>query len=119
MRAERGFTLLEALIAFAIAALAITALLQGTLTGLRVMEVAGRTQEALARARSRLAALEAAPIVPGDQRGPDGGGFTWRTRILPAATIDGLALYDVSVAVAWRDGGTTRQVALQTRRLGP
>ena len=76
MRTDRaaGFTLLEALIAFAILALALTALLQGTLSGLHATQAAGRTEEALARARSRLAG---------------------------------------------RDGGTPREVRLETQRLGP
>ncbi len=116
---EAGFTLLEALIAFAIAALALAALLQGALAGLRATQAASRTEEALARARSRLAALEAAPVAPADRRGDDGGGFAWRLRVAPEATSGGLTLYAVSVAVAWRDGGTQREVRLETQRLGP
>ena len=119
MRADRsaGFTLLEALVAFAILALALTALLQGTLGGLRSTQAAGRTEEALARARSRLAALEAAPIRAGDQRGEDGGGFAWRTRIVPAESLGGRTLYAVSVSIAWRDGDMPREVRLETQRL--
>ena len=121
MRAEReaGFTLLEALVAFAILALALAALLQGTITGLRASQRASRTEEALARARSRLAALEAAPVVPMDQRGDDGGGFAWRLRVVPEASSGGVTLYAVTVAVGWRDGGTPREVRLETQRLGP
>ncbi len=118
-RGEAGFTLLEALIAFAIAALALAALLQGALTGLRAAQAATRTEEALARARSRLAALEATPIAPADRSGDDGGGFAWRLRVVPAATSGGLTLYNVTVAVGWRDGGTPREVRLETQRLGP
>lgn len=120
MRADRraGFTLLEALIAFAILALALTALLQGTLGGLRGTQAAGRTEEALARARSRLAALEAGPIRAGDQRGDDGGGFAWRTRIVPADSAGGRTLFAVSVSIAWREGATPREVRLETQRLG-
>ncbi|WP_431267068.1 prepilin-type N-terminal cleavage/methylation domain-containing protein [Dankookia sp. P2] len=120
MRADRGagFTLLEALVAFAILALALAALLQGTLGGLHATQAAGRTEEALARARSRLAALEAGPIRAGDQRGDDGGGFAWRTRIVPAESADGRTLFAVSVSIAWRDGNTPREVRLQTQRLG-
>src|SRR3712207_6732526 len=118
MRADRnaGFTVLEGLIAFVILALALAALLQGSLAGLRATQSAGRIEEALARARSRLATLEGIPIVPGDQRGEDGGGFTWRMRIVPEATAGGLTLYAVSVAVGWRDGGTPHEVRLETQR---
>ena len=116
---EAGFTLLEALIAFAIAALALSALLQGALAGLRATQAASRTEEALARARSRLAALEAAPVAPADRRGDDGGGFAWRLRVVPVQTSGGLTLYGVTVAVGWRDGDTPREVRLETQRLGP
>jgi general secretion pathway protein I len=118
-KGEAGFTLLEALIAFAILAIALAGLLQGALAGLRATQAAGRMEEALARARTRLAALEAMPIVPGDQRGDDGGGFAWRMRIVPEARAGGLTLYAVTVAIGWRDGGTPREVRLETQRLGP
>jgi hypothetical protein len=107
------------LIAFIILALVLAALLQGALAGLRATQVAGRTEEALARARSRLAALEGMPIAPSDQRGEDGGGFAWRMWIVPEATSGGLTLYAVTVAVGWHDGGTPREVRLETQRLGP
>jgi general secretion pathway protein I len=120
MRAERqaGFTLLEALVAFAIAGLALAALLQGGLLGLRLTHLAARTEEALARAQSRLAALEGRPIVPGDQRGNDGGGFTWRLRVVPEGSAGGMTLYAVTVAVGWNDGEAAREVRLETKRLG-
>ncbi|MDO9712291.1 prepilin-type N-terminal cleavage/methylation domain-containing protein [Paracraurococcus lichenis] len=120
MRAERqaGFTLLEAMVAFAIAAIALAALLQGGLLGLRSTQIAGRTEEALARARSRLAALEGRPVTAMDQRGEDGGGFSWRLRVVPEASAGGVTLYAVSVAVGWRDGGEAREVRLETQRLG-
>ena len=127
---DAGFTLLEMLIAFAIAALAVVALLQSSLAGLRASQIAGRYEEALARARSRLAALEATPIVAGDLRGEDGGGYHWRVRIVALARSGasgrlmtdqsaGLTLYAVTVAVGWQDGGQAREVQLQTQRLGP
>src|SRR5918997_799427 len=97
MRADRGgeagFTLLEALIAFAIAAFALAALLQGALTGLRAAHTATRTEEALARARSRLAALEAAPLAPADQRGPTRqAGFTLLEVLVALAVLGFLTL---------------------------
>jgi general secretion pathway protein I len=130
-RRDTGFTLLEALVAFAIAALALAALLQGSLAGLRASQVAGRYEEALARARSRLAALEAVPLAAGDQRGEDGGGYRWRVRIVPLATSGAvrqpvatapsapLTLYAVSVTVGWQEGEQAREVRLDTQRLGP
>jgi general secretion pathway protein I len=127
---DAGFTLIEALIAFTIAAMGLAALLQGSLAGVRASQVAGRYEEALTRASSRLAALETAPITAGDQRGDDGGGYRWRLRIVPTAISEPLrqpmagpsprlTLYAVSVAVGWQEGGQAREVRLETQRLGP
>lgn len=122
---QRGFTLLEVLVALAIAALGLGALFQGTLGGIRAAEIAGRTQEALSRARSRLAVVgQAGPLAAEDRQGDDGGGYRWRVRVAPFATsraTPGAAvptLYDVDVTIGWGSGGDARTVALQTRRLG-
>ena len=127
MRRDSGFTLLETLAAFLIAALALGALTQGAAGGLRAARVAGHTQEALSRARSRLAAAALAP-VPGEQQGNDGGGYAWRvtTTLLltaPPGRGDilrpGMALYAVRASVSWAMDGGTREVALDTQRVVP
>lgn len=125
-RGERGFTLLEVLVAFVIAALALGVLFRGTLDGLRSAQAAGRYEEAVTRARSRLAALTAGGLTPGDHQGDDGNGFHWRERITaietaappPPGTGGSLALYAVSVGVSWTDG-KRRTVELDSERIGP
>ena len=138
---EHGFTLLEVLVAFAIAALARSVLFQGALAGLRSAGVAGRYEEALSRARSHLAALGDS-LVPMDTQGEDGGtssdehdshpdsSYHWHVRVSPLTStvrggdvIGGLpatrtTLYHVSVAVSWQDGSSTRTVELDSERLG-
>ena len=86
MGRDGGFTLLETLAAFVIAALALAALTQGVGGGLRATRVAAHTQEALSRARSHLAAAALAP-VPGEQRGDDGGGYAWRVTTARLLTL--------------------------------
>ncbi|MFC7739021.1 prepilin-type N-terminal cleavage/methylation domain-containing protein [Roseomonas sp. GCM10028921] len=124
MRPDRqaGFTLLEVLVAFLIAAMALAVLLHTAVEGQIAAEAAARYQEGLSRARSRLAATEAVPLQPGDRQGEDGGGYRWRVRISllaeGAPAREGPpapALYSISVAVAW---GSGRSVQLETRRLG-
>ncbi len=126
---EEGFTLLEVLVAFIIAALALGALTQGAAGGLQSARVSGHYQEALARARSRLATLDAAP-APGEQRGDDGGGYAWQVDVTPVATAgrprEGVdpprpgraMLLAVTVRISWRMDGGEREVALATERLG-
>lgn len=121
MRRDAGFTLLEAMIALAIAGLALTALFRGTMTGLTLSETAGRYEEAVARAQSRLAGIGPAPQAA-DRQGDDGGGYHWHMRVIPVATARTLpptALYAVSVAISWEENGARRVVDLQTERIGP
>ena len=122
---DAGFTLLEVLVAFIIAAIALSVLFRAAAENEAAAGIAGRYQEALSRARSRLAALDAAPLVTAsDQQGDDGGGYTWRVRVSPLATAPGSpaargpALFAVGVAVAWVQGGRARTVELDTRRVG-
>ncbi len=126
---EAGFTLLEVLVAFIIAALALGALTQGAAGGLQSARVSGHYQEALSRARSRLATLSAAP-APGEQHGDDDGGYGWQVDVSPIATTgrpqEGVdpprpgraTLFAVTVRISWRMDGGERGVVLATERLG-
>ena len=101
MRADPGFTLLEVLVAFAIAALALGTLFRGTIDGLHTAQIASRYQEAVTRAESRLAALSAGNLTAGDRQGDDGNGFHWHERITPVETAAPAGLYTVNVAISW------------------
>lgn len=121
---QGGFGLLEALVAFAIAGLALAVLFGGTSEALQAATIATRYEEAVVRARSRLAAVgRGNPIVAGDQQGEDGGGYRWRTRIAPMAAAAqpgdrrGPVLYAVSVAISWGARGAVRSVQLDTSRV--
>ena len=129
MRRDAGFTLLEVLVAFIIAALALAALFSAGLGGLRAASVSGRYTEAVSRAESHLAAASIGDaLTAGDRQGDEGNGFHWRVRVTPTATtapVPGadrstplLALYAVSAAVSWEEGGRTRSVQLDTMRAG-
>jgi general secretion pathway protein I len=120
-RRDRGFTLLEVLVAFIIAALALGVLFQGLLTGLHGARAAGRHAEALSHARSHLAALgHGTTLVPGETEGDDGGGFRFRRSIVPVARampVGAVTLYAVRITISWSEGGTTRRVDLVTQRV--
>ena len=128
-----GFTLLEVVVAVAIAALMLVGLFRAGSGGLFATDTAARIEEAIERAQSRLAALSrTAAITPGELAGDDGGGYRWQVRIRPIAVHLGggkpptaqhpvsqpLALYDAEVTISWRDRGHNRSVVFETRRLG-
>jgi general secretion pathway protein I len=125
-----GFTLIEVLVAFVIAALALGVLYEGAGDGLRAGQRAGRVVEALSLARSHIAALGAGPLVAGEQAGADGGGYRWRGRVTQlaahplggsglAATAQGprLVLYGIAVREEWTGDRGTQAVTLQSERL--
>jgi general secretion pathway protein I len=131
-RGDAGFTLLEALVAFVIAALALAVFYDGVVGGLRGTRRADATETALSLARSHLAALDATVLAPRVTEGLDGSGFRWRLSIKPAGAVPlGLAndadpvagsaqavLYAVSVTVSWSTGGDSRSVRLDSARVG-
>jgi general secretion pathway protein I len=124
----RGFTLIEVLVALAIAGLALALLFRGGIDGLVAARLAGRMEEAVARAQSRLAAAcHGTRLVPGTQSGDDGSGFAWRTEVRPAtvATVPRgsddepkrpfrATLYAVRVTLAWGGTQVPREVSLIT-----
>lgn len=131
-RRDRGFTLLEVLVAFIIAALALGELFSVAASDLRSVQVAGRYEEALSRARSHIAAIGLdGRLVAGELQGDDGGGYHWAVRITQtaaAAPAEGAgiaavqapraALYLVAATVSWQDGERARVVRLTTERVG-
>ena len=138
---DAGFTLLEVLVAFVIAALALGVLFEGAVEGIRSTRIADRTQEALSRAQSHLATIgHGTPLRAQTQEGEDGHGYHWRLHIAPlqSTTIGSSSnhggvqtlssqsplavLYSVQLTESWSDeasaGDHTRAVTLSTERLG-
>ena len=128
MPGDRGFTLLEVLVAFIIAAIALTVLFSGSLDGLRAADVSGRYAEAISRAQSHLAVAAVGDgLTSGDRQGDEAHGFHWHVRISPKASVPPnpaapqqrlLTLYAISSAVSWTEGDRTRTVQLDTERVG-
>jgi general secretion pathway protein I len=127
--ADSGFTLLEVVVALAIAGLALVGLFRAGSGGLISVDTAARAEEAVQRAQSHLAAVgRDAALIEGDSTGDDGGGYRWRLRVQPVAqrqsvAADGVAtqtttLFMVEVAISWRTRDHERAVVLRTLRLG-
>jgi general secretion pathway protein I len=125
---QRGFTLIEVMVAFIIAALALSLLFQTASTSGTAAHQAGYYEEAVSRAKSHMAMVgRDADVAPGEREGDDGGGFRWRVKVTrsaaaqppqDAAPQNRLVLYDVEVSVSWVDSGRARSVVLHTQRLG-
>jgi general secretion pathway protein I len=110
---EAGFTLLEVMVAFTIAALATAVLLRAGFTGAAEDRQAALVQEAVSRAQSRLASIGTLTKLQTETRsGDDGGGFSWRLVISPLQTAKGLTLYNVQVTEIFGQ----REVSLTTAR---
>jgi general secretion pathway protein I len=123
---DNGFTLLEVLVALAIAALALIAMFRAGGEGLLAVGTASRYEQAMQRAQSHLAAVgRDTALLQGESEGDDGGGFRWRLRVAPVASwqvasagsATSATLFDVGVAISWPGINGGRSVSLRTRRL--
>lgn len=123
-----GFTLLEVVVAFVIAALALGMMFKIATDSLQESAISARYEEAVVRAKSHLAmATDGGALMPGNWSGDDGGGYHWqldvRPKSLATTTPNGrspvpIALYDVSVSITWSEGDHTREVRLDTEQIG-
>jgi general secretion pathway protein I len=128
---ERGFILIEVLVALAIALLALDLLYRSITDALRIAQTTAAAEVAVSRAQSHLAAIENPALVPVVQSGDDGDGYHWSTLvkladIAPAPAkprggpwARGTALYTVSVTISWQEGRTPRRFVLSGALLGP
>ncbi|HYC15533.1 MAG TPA: type II secretion system protein [Stellaceae bacterium] len=117
-----GFTLLEVLVAFSIAALMLVALLRAFGDGLASAAESESQATAVLLAESALDAAGAEPLRDGAERQWSDGKFLIATavRLYPADASSAAprAPYDIAVTVRWREGGRERALALHSIRLG-
>jgi len=117
--ADAGFTLIEILVAFTVAALLLGALYEVFSGGMTAANASRRTSEALMLAQSGLEAMAGAPAPAGETNEQIGAyqrvtDVQPRPDLLPATAQADLVPYEVTVRVVWREGVRPRQIKLST-----
>ncbi len=123
-RNQRGFTLLEIMVAFTIMALSVAVLLRAFGGSVRLIGDAGEIAKAVSLAQSKLAEVgRVIPVEEAEESGQWKNNYHWTLSIQPfdpfqpVADNPHLAMYRVAVTVTWEDGGRQRHYSLSTLRL--
>lgn len=121
-RADRGFTLLEVIVAFMILSLSLGAI-YGALNGQhKAVRLAEKQMQAALIAQSRLDEVTPEKLAANlNESGEEQGGFDWHvsTVKLPGSVTDTVDQYKVTVIVGWESFFGSRQYSLTSLRLAP
>lgn len=124
MPAERGFSLLEIVVAFTLMALSLAVLMQAFGGGVRLMGNAERLAQAASLAQSQLARVGTeVPLAEGEYQG-EWLAYRWQIKVAPFSLPPPLAehprwqLFQIDVAVNWVEASRQRAYRLTTVRVG-
>jgi general secretion pathway protein I len=124
LRSQRGFSLLEVVVAFAILALSLGVLLQIFSGAMNATSLSGFYSRAASLAEARLASVGLEiPLEPGAVAGSTPGGLHWQVVIdrYDPGDVAWEATFQphlVTAIVSWETAGGSRQVTLSSLRLG-
>ena len=128
MRSQRGYTLIEVIVAFAVLGIALMLLLGTLSNGTRQVRWAADSGRAALHAQSLLDGIGIdIPVVPGSSTGEfEDGRYRWSLEIapyvdpaLPPALADssGQQLFEIGLAVDWGERGPRERLQVRTLRL--
>ena len=115
---QRGFSLLETMVAIAMLGLALGALYSAASGATRNVRAQERYAYAVELGRSLLADHIQVPRTGLSQGGVTEGGFRWSVTSRPAATgrsgLEPGALQDIEIVISWADGLRDRRIRLDS-----
>ena len=122
---NRGFTLIEIVVALLVLSIASAVIFEGVSVGFRNARTADDFAQAVLIAQSKLAPTGVAdPLTEGVTSGEELDKYSWTVTIDAIAATplaedapEKLQPFFVAVDVVWSDGGTERTVSLSTLRL--
>ena len=120
VRQEKGFTLLETLVAFSILSVSMTIFYQVASTSLNRQQQTEQENIALNLAQSQLARVpEEIPLQPATFSGTWQEDFSWTIFIEPQPDLDSDHwLYNVTTQVVWDQANSPKQITLATVMVG-
>jgi general secretion pathway protein I len=130
-RRQRGFTLVEVLIALVITLLAVGAVAEAVASSLRTARQTAHWERAVSRAQSHFDEIINPGQMLGEHEGDEADGYHWRTNVAfitsapsPNPTrgnlwSHGTALYAVTVTISWHDGAMPQTFSVRGAKLGP
>ncbi len=117
---ERGFTLLEVIIALAILGVAFGLAVELLASGVRSAKTAEDYTQAVLLARQKMAEMTGTHALEGSaDHGDFGGGFQWTSEIQPVTQEERLPaqLYQVRIRVSWPGRRAEKSLDLYTLRM--
>lgn len=126
MKGNRGFTLIEVLVAFMVLAIALVVIMQLFSGSLKAGAVSADYFYGIFHAQEKMEEILAQETLSaGGQSGEFADGYQWRSEIsvTPLETGSGSELpisrYKVALVVEWEKGGRTREFELETVKIAP
>jgi general secretion pathway protein I len=116
---QRGFSLLEMVVAVAVLGMALGALYQAAGGATRNVRADQRYAYAVELGRSLLADNSVVPLEGLQSRGETAGGFVWQVDAVPLQRERGSPLADgrlqrIDIEVSWPDGTRQRRISLSS-----